>query len=66
MFGYSHKFGYDEETLSRVLTEAGFRGVARSSFQGSPDPTLHVDHASTYAVAHVDGRYYSLFMEAVK
>jgi predicted SAM-dependent methyltransferase len=63
-FGLSHKFGYDFETVSRVLEDAGFGAIARSTYQGSEDPALQVDHASAYAGANVDGRYYSLFVEA--
>jgi SAM-dependent methyltransferase len=63
-FGLSHKFGYDLETLTHVLRSAGFDAIERSTYQGSVDPAFHVDHASSYAGAQVDGRFYSLFVEA--
>jgi predicted SAM-dependent methyltransferase len=66
MFGLAHKFGYDFETVSRVLADAGFSSIARSSYQESADPMFRVDHVSSYAGANVDGRYYSLFVEATR
>jgi Methyltransferase domain len=63
-FGLSHKWGYDFETLAHVLERSGFQGVVRSTYQGSAQPEFRVDHASSYAGANVDGRYYSLFVEA--
>jgi SAM-dependent methyltransferase len=65
MFGAAHKFGYDFETLARCLADAGFREITRSTYQGSVDPTFNIDSLSSYAGANVDGRYYSLFVEAV-
>lgn len=66
MFGLAHKFGYDFETVSRVLQDAGFSSVVRSSYQTSEDPMFRVDHVSSYAGAQVDGKYYSLFVEATR
>ena len=60
----SHKYGYDFETLSRVLVEAGFIGVIRSRYMSSEHPALKVDEISTVASATYGGRYYSLFVEA--
>jgi predicted SAM-dependent methyltransferase len=60
----SHKYGYDFETLSRVLADAGFTGIARSSFMSSTHAALRVDEISTVASATYGGRHYSLFVEA--
>jgi SAM-dependent methyltransferase len=60
----SHKYGYDFETLSRVLEDAGFVGIRRSSFMGSEHAALRVDEASEVAAARYGDRYYSLFAEA--
>ena len=60
----SHKYGYDFETLQRVLEDAGFVGTKRSSFMGSDHPALRVDDISEVAKAKYGDRYYSLFAEA--
>ena len=60
----AHKFGYDQETLARELTRAGFTAVERSSYMASRHPELRVDDASAVARARYGERYYSLFMEA--
>jgi predicted SAM-dependent methyltransferase len=60
----AHKYGYDFETLAHVLKEAGFIGVARSTFMGSTHEQLRVDDASAVAKARYGDRYYSLFVEA--
>jgi len=59
----SHKYGYDFETLARVLGEAGFDRVRRSEFMASDDPLLRVDDVSEVAKARYGDRYYSLFVE---
>ena len=63
----AHKYGYDFETLAKVLGEAGFERV-----RASP-PTwrakirrLRVDDVSAVAKARYGDRYYSLFVEAVR
>jgi len=60
----SHKYGYDFETLSRVLRDAGFQKIIRSSFMGSEHADLRVDEVSAVAKARYGDRYYSLFVEA--
>jgi predicted SAM-dependent methyltransferase len=60
----SHKYGYDFETLQRILEDAGFIGTKRSSFMGSDHPALRVDDISEVAKAKYGDRYYSLFAEA--
>jgi len=64
MFGETHKWGYDFETLAHVLTQVGFVDIRRCGYQASTDLALRVDHASAWAGANVDGSYYSLFVEA--
>jgi hypothetical protein len=61
----SHKYGYDFETLQRILEDAGFIGTKRSSFMGSDHPALRVDDISEVAKARYGDRYYSLFAEAL-
>lgn len=61
----AHKYGYDFETLRKVLVAAGFGEVSQSTFMGSDDPELRVDEASAVARARYGERYYSLFVEAV-
>lgn len=60
----AHKYGYDFETLAKVLGEAGFEGVRASAYMASEDSTLRVDHVSTVAKAQYGDRFYSLFVEA--
>jgi SAM-dependent methyltransferase len=60
----AHKYGYDFETLNRVLGDAGFTGVVRSDYMQSMHEELRVDHASSVARAKYGERYYSLFVEA--
>jgi predicted SAM-dependent methyltransferase len=60
----SHKYGYDFETLSKVLIEAGFLSVVRSGYMTSTHEELRVDRASAVANAKYGERYYSLFVEA--
>ena len=64
LFGETHKWGYDFETLTHILARAGFSDIVRSTYQGSGDTALRVDDASAWAGASVDGRHYSLFVEA--
>ena len=60
----SHKYGYDFETLERVLTGAGFAQIRRSGYMTSEHPALQVDSVSAVAKATYGDRYYSLFVEA--
>jgi SAM-dependent methyltransferase len=60
----AHKYGYDFETLARVLKDAGFAGITRSTYMGSTHEPLRVDDASAVAKARYGERYYSLFVEA--
>lgn len=60
----SHKYGYDFETLSKVLRDAGLVDIVRSAYMASSHETLRVDHVSAVANAKYGDRYYSLFVEA--
>lgn len=62
----SHKYGYDFETLSRVLSDAGFAGITRSGYMASTVPEMRVDHVSAVADARYGDRHYSLFVEACR
>lgn len=61
----SHKYGYDYQTLAKALTAVGFTGVVRSRCMESELPELRVDDASYVADAQSEGRFYSLFVEAL-
>jgi predicted SAM-dependent methyltransferase len=63
-FTSSHKFGYDFETLRRLLRRAGFRRIERSAYMQSRRHELRIDNASRVAGASYGNRYYSLFVEA--
>ncbi|MGH8249116.1 MAG: class I SAM-dependent methyltransferase [Steroidobacteraceae bacterium] len=60
----AHKYGYDFETLAKVLSEAGFERARVSAYMASEDPALRVDYVSAVAKAQYGDRYYSLFVEA--
>jgi hypothetical protein len=60
---WHHKFGYDYETLSALLMEAGFPAVRRCAFMASTHPELRIDDTSAVAHASFKGISYSLFVE---
>jgi SAM-dependent methyltransferase len=60
----AHKYGYDFETLAKVLREAGFERIRESEYMRSEDPALLVDDISAVASASYGDRHYSLFVEA--
>jgi SAM-dependent methyltransferase len=62
----SHKYGYDLDTLTKVLQEAGFVAIEASTYMGSAHEALRVDDKSAVASAKYGERYYSLFVEARK
>ena len=41
--GGEHRYAYDDETMARVLTSAGFTNVVRSGFGESSDPAMAPD-----------------------
>lgn len=59
----THKYGYDFETLSRLLRQAGFSEVRCSDYNASWIEELRVDYRGIRDDA---GGYLSLFVEAVK
>ena len=63
-FARSHKFGFDFETLAKILRRAGFSEVRQSEYMQSEDPILRLDDASDIASAKYGDKYYSLFVEA--
>jgi predicted SAM-dependent methyltransferase len=62
----SHKYGYDFETLQRVLTDEGFTSIVRSQYMQSAHELLRVDDVSAVARATYGDRHYSLFVEAFR
>jgi SAM-dependent methyltransferase len=62
----SHKYGYDFETLHKVLTRAGFTAIRQCAFQQSALPELRVEHLSEAARWRAGTEYLSLFVEARK
>ena len=62
----AHKYGYDFETLERVLAAAGFTAITPSTYMASAHPQLRVDDVSAVARATYGRRHYSLFVEASK
>jgi SAM-dependent methyltransferase len=60
----SHKYGYDFETLEKVLRMSGFTAIRRCAYMQSPQAELRVDDVSSVARARFGERYYSLFVEA--
>lgn len=63
-FFEAHKYGYDLDTLHRLLQSQGFSKVRTSSYMGSTDPALQIDDRSSVASATHEHGHYSLFVEA--
>lgn len=59
-----HRFGYDAETLEKLLGRAGFIDVTRRTFMDSSHRELQVDAASQVAALNYGDLPYSLFVEA--
>lgn len=59
-----HKFGYDFETLSKLLRRAGFTRIERSDYMQSRHEALRVDDRSLVAGATSQAGHYSLFVDA--
>ncbi len=58
-----HKYGYDFQTLEKLLRGAGFAEVWPSDFNSSSAPEMNVDYRS---IRDGKGNYLSLFVEAIK
>lgn len=65
-FFEAHKYGYDFETLRRLLQAHGFSRVSASSYMGSGEPELRIDDRSAVASAANEQQHYSLFVEAMR
>lgn len=58
-----HQYGYDYETLHKLLTTAGFSNIYRSDYNQSEFENMNIDNRS---LKDNHGRYLSLFVEAIK
>lgn len=63
-FFEAHKYGYDYETLEKLLHANGFSRVRRCGYMGSQDPVLRIDDRSLVASAEHEHGHFSLFVEA--
>jgi hypothetical protein len=63
---WGHKQGYDFETLSHILRQAGFTSIARSEYMESKHADLRVDAASRIAGHEHEEIKFSMFVEATK
>ncbi len=61
---FAHKNGYDYETLSLLLRDAGFTSVARSEYLHSEHEGLAIDGVSHDAGFGSGGQNFNLFVEA--
>jgi predicted SAM-dependent methyltransferase len=61
--GGAHKYGYDFETLSKLLGHGGFRKIVESDYNASAFPELHIDYRG---LRDQEGRYLSLYVDAIK
>jgi len=58
-----HKYGYDFETLEKLLCQGGFRKIVESDHNKSRAEELRIDYR---AKTDNQGRYLSLYVEAIK
>lgn len=63
---WGHKQGYDFETLSHILRQAGFASVERSEYMESKHEALLIDTASRVAGHEHSEKKFSLFVEVTK
>jgi SAM-dependent methyltransferase len=63
---WGHKHGYDFETLSQVLGEAGFKYIERSDYMTSAYDDLRLDDVSRVAGNEHAEMKFSMFVEARK
>jgi len=58
-----HKYGYDFETMKKLLTQGGFSNIIKSDYNKSYIEDLRIDYRS-----EIDnkGEYLSLYVDAVK
>lgn len=58
-----HRYGYDFETMAKLLGHGGFTDVRLSDYDASTVPELRVDYRATTGP---DGAYLSLYVDATK
>ncbi len=58
-----HKYGYDFETMHKILSEAGFSNIYKSDYNQSEFENMNIDNRN---LRDNHGRYLSLFVEAIK
>lgn len=58
-----HKYGYDFETMEKLLSQAGFRKVIKSDYNKSQVENLNIDYR---AMTDDAGEYLSLYVDAIK
>jgi predicted SAM-dependent methyltransferase len=58
-----HKYGYDFETMEKLLSQVGFRKVIRSDYNKSQIEGLRLDYRAKMDEA---GEYLSLYVDAIK
>jgi SAM-dependent methyltransferase len=63
---WGHKYGYDFDTIERLLIVSGFDAVKRCSFMSSEDLELRIDSTSKVASCGYKEDSYSMFVEASK
>ena len=61
--GGAHKYGYDFETMSKLLGPVGFRKIVQSDYNASAFDELHIDYRG---LTDQEGRYLSLYVDAIK
>lgn len=63
-FFEAHKYGYDFETLQKLLAANGFSSIRQCAYMQSEFPEMQVDDRSMVASAEHQSGHYSLFIEA--
>lgn len=58
-----HKYGYDLETIAKLLSDAGFTNVVESNFNASSVDELNIDYRGK---TDESGSYLSLYVDAFK
>ena len=58
-----HKYGYDFETMEKLLSQAGFKSIVRSGYNKSQIEDLRIDYR---ARTDETGEYLSLYVDAIK
>lgn len=63
---FNHKFGYDFDSLAKMLYGGGFRNIITLDYMQSEHPDLRIDKHSEDAGVLGDNSHCSLFLEAEK